>query len=147
MTRDEFNAFCGSLAHTTHVVQWGGADVWKVGGKMFATMWDGDDPYAGITFKASPMSYELLRTEPGLRPAPYLASRGLKWLQRVSDESMGDDDLRLYLKHSYDLVMAGLPRKTRVAPGGEAAPPLSRPAAPGRARGSARGTRRGSRPS
>ena len=33
MTYEEFNAFCGSLPATTHVVQWGGADVWKVGGK------------------------------------------------------------------------------------------------------------------
>ena len=36
MTRDEYNAFCASLPATTHVVQWGGADVWKVGGKVFA---------------------------------------------------------------------------------------------------------------
>ena len=36
MTLDEYNAFCGSLPSTTHVVQWGGADVWKVGGKVFA---------------------------------------------------------------------------------------------------------------
>ena len=30
-----YNAFCKSLPHTTHVVQWGDADVWKVGGKVF----------------------------------------------------------------------------------------------------------------
>jgi len=27
MTRDEFNAFCAALPQTTHVVQWGNADV------------------------------------------------------------------------------------------------------------------------
>ena len=36
MTRDEFNSFCDGLTATTHVVQWGNADVWKVGGKVFA---------------------------------------------------------------------------------------------------------------
>jgi predicted DNA-binding protein (MmcQ/YjbR family) len=36
MTRDEFNAFCAALPQTSHVVQWGNADVWKVGGKVFA---------------------------------------------------------------------------------------------------------------
>ena len=36
MTHDEFNAFCASLPAVTHVVQWGGSDVWKVGGKVFA---------------------------------------------------------------------------------------------------------------
>ena len=32
MTTDDYNAFCGGLPRTTHVVQWGGADVWKIGG-------------------------------------------------------------------------------------------------------------------
>ena len=36
MTPDEYNRFCASLHATTHVVQWGGAHVWKVGGKVFA---------------------------------------------------------------------------------------------------------------
>jgi predicted DNA-binding protein (MmcQ/YjbR family) len=113
MSPDEFNAFCRSLPHTSHVVQWGGAHVWKVGGKLFAAMWDGPDKNAGVTFKTSPISYEILRTQPGLRPAPYLASRGIKWIQRFSDDSMSDDDLKAYLKQSYDLVFAALPKKQR----------------------------------
>ena len=36
MTFEEFNDFCSSLPATSHVVQWGGSDVWKVGVKMFA---------------------------------------------------------------------------------------------------------------
>ena len=36
MTLDDYNGFCASLPGTTHVVQWGGAHVWKVGGKVFA---------------------------------------------------------------------------------------------------------------
>ena len=46
MTLDEYNGFCASLAATTHVVQWGGAHVWKVGGKVFAIAgWnDGEQP-------------------------------------------------------------------------------------------------------
>ena len=53
MTYDEFNAFCRSLPHTTHVVQWGGSHVWKVGGKVFAIGgWD-NGKYPGITFKVS----------------------------------------------------------------------------------------------
>ncbi|WP_348541452.1 MmcQ/YjbR family DNA-binding protein [Sulfitobacter albidus] len=38
MTRDELCQFCASLPHATHVVQWGGADVYKVGGKLFAVV-------------------------------------------------------------------------------------------------------------
>ncbi len=36
MTYDEYNAFCAALPATSHVVQWGGSQVWKVGGKVFA---------------------------------------------------------------------------------------------------------------
>ena len=34
--------FCAALPATSHVVQWGGSHVWKVGGKLFAIGgWDG----------------------------------------------------------------------------------------------------------
>jgi predicted DNA-binding protein (MmcQ/YjbR family) len=115
MTPAQFNRFCGSLPHSEHVVQWGGAHVWKIGGKLFAAMWDGDGKNAGVTFKPSPMGYDILRTQPGLRPAPYLASRGIKWIQRFSDAGMSDDDLRMYLKQSYALALKGLPGKRRDA--------------------------------
>ncbi|MGI9463167.1 MAG: MmcQ/YjbR family DNA-binding protein, partial [Aestuariivirgaceae bacterium] len=65
MTYDEFNAFCRALPVTTHVVQWGGADVWKVGGKVFAIGGWGDDQPA-FTFKVSEIGYEVLRDQPGL---------------------------------------------------------------------------------
>lgn len=78
-------------------------------------MWDGADKNAGITFKASPTSFELLKDQPGLRPAPYLAKRGIKWIQRFSDESMSDAELKAYLKQSYDLVFESLPQKLRTA--------------------------------
>jgi len=115
VTPAAFNAFCASLPHSTHVEQWGGAQVWKVGGKLFAAMWDGDAPNAGITFKVTPLAFELLRDQPGLRPAPYLASRGMKWIQRVSDASMSDEDLKLYLRQSHELALARLTRAQRQA--------------------------------
>lgn len=114
MKASVYNAFCKSLPHATHVNQWEGADVWKIGGKVFAIFapesWG---RHAGITFKVTPMSYELLKTQPGLRPAPYFASRGIKWVQRFSAESMSDADLKRYLRASYDQVLAGLSRKKR----------------------------------
>ena len=51
MTKDEFNSFCGSFAATSHVVQWGGADVWKVVDKVFAIAWWDDDAEPAITFE------------------------------------------------------------------------------------------------
>lgn len=111
MGQGEFNAFCSSLPHTTHVVQWGGADVWKVGGKVFAIGgWDGGKE-RGITFKVSALAYEILKDHEGCRPAPYLASRGMKWIQRISTKSMSDKALKDYLRESHRIVALGLPKK------------------------------------
>jgi predicted DNA-binding protein (MmcQ/YjbR family) len=111
MTYDEFNAFCGALRATTHVVQWGGAHVWKVGGKVFAIGgWD-NGGNAHITFKTSELSYEILREQPGLRPAPYLASRGMKWIQHYAEPGLSDDELHRYLAESHRIVSLGLTKK------------------------------------
>jgi len=111
----EMHRFCMSLPGATHVVQWGGSDVYKVGGKVFAIGSSDPDDKTRLTFKASEMSFEMLKAEPGVRPAPYLASRGFKWLQRFDDRTLDDQALRDYVRQSHGMVMAGLSKKTRVA--------------------------------
>ncbi len=113
MTRDDFNQFCGSLPMTSHVEQWGGSDVWKVGGKVFAICGWHDNTVPGITFKTAESIYEMLRAMPGLRPAPYFASRGMKWIQRHDNPGLSDDDLRYYIAESHRLVASGFSRKKR----------------------------------
>jgi predicted DNA-binding protein (MmcQ/YjbR family) len=112
MTRDDFNAFCAGLPVTTHVVQWGGSDVWKVGGKVFA-IGVPTSRMMVVTFKVSPLSYDLLKELPGLRPAPYLASRGFKWIQHHAKPGLSDADLRAYVIESHRLVSLGLSHKKR----------------------------------
>ncbi len=115
MTLDDYNGFCRSLPATTHVVQWGGSHVWKVGGKVFAIAgWDeGDTTNVAVTFKVSEMAFDILKEQPGCRPAPYLASRGMKWIQRTSGASMDDEALRDYLRESRRLVALKLPKRLR----------------------------------
>jgi predicted DNA-binding protein (MmcQ/YjbR family) len=112
MNRDDLNAFCASLPQATHVVQWGNADVYKVAGKVFAVIGMGDTG-ASVTFKASDMAFEILSDSPGVRPAPYMASRGLKWLQHHAEPGLSDDSLRDHIRASYDMVLAGLSKKRR----------------------------------
>jgi predicted DNA-binding protein (MmcQ/YjbR family) len=111
MTYEEYNAFCKSLPQTTHVVQWGGAHVWKVGGKMFAVGGWNDDGVTGVTFKVSEIAFEVLKDRPGLRPAPYLASRGMKWIQHYAKPGLSDKDLREHLAESHRIVSLGLTKK------------------------------------
>ena len=113
MTLDDYNAFCGSLPHSHHVVQWRGAHVWKVDTKVFAIARFDAGEAERITFKCSPFSYDILKEQPGLRPAPHLASRGMTWIQRISDDGMDDGGLRDYLAESHRLVALGLPKKLR----------------------------------
>src|SRR5690606_27341289 len=111
MTYDEYNAFCASLPATTHVVQWGGAHVWKVGGKVFAIGGWSQAGLTGITFKVSRVSFEILKDRPGLRSAPYLASRGMSWIQHFEAPGLADRDLKDYLRLSHKLVSQGLSLK------------------------------------
>ncbi|UWR53964.1 MmcQ/YjbR family DNA-binding protein [Phaeobacter inhibens] len=126
MTREEFNSFCATFPATSHVVQWGNADVWKAGGKVFAICgWaDGKDAF---TFKTGEIAFEVLQERPGVRPAPYLASRGMKWLQHFKDPGLSDAELKEQISLSYNLVTAGLSKRKRAElgipepqPGGEA---------------------------
>ncbi|MCG8595120.1 MAG: MmcQ/YjbR family DNA-binding protein [Kiloniellales bacterium] len=111
MTYEEFNSFCASLPATSHVVQWGGSHVWKVGGKVFAIGGWHEDEEARFTFKVSDIAYEILQEQPGLRPAPYLASRGMKWIQHFEKPGLSDDDLKDYLRESHRIVSLGLSKK------------------------------------
>jgi len=112
VTYEQFNAFCRGLPATTYVVRWGGAHVWKVGGKVFAIGgWADGNP--AFTFKTSDLSYEVLKDQPGLRPAPYLASRGMKWIQHYAAPGLDDDALEDYLRQSHRIVSGGLSKKTQ----------------------------------
>jgi predicted DNA-binding protein (MmcQ/YjbR family) len=120
LTPAQFNTFCKSLPHTVYVTQWGGAHVWKVGGpqgKLFAAAWFDDSSTAGITFKCSDMSFEMLKEVEGCRPAPYLASRGMKWIQRFKDTGLADKSLKVYLRESHKLAAQGLTKKQQRALG------------------------------
>ena len=112
MTREGFNAYCAGFPGATHVVQWGNADVWKVGGKVFAIGgWaEGRDAF---TFKVSDLAFEVLTDRPGIHPAPYMASRGLKWVQHHAAPGLPEPELRDHIAASYDMIAAKLPRRTR----------------------------------
>lgn len=110
MTYEEFNAYCHAKTATTYVQQWGNAHVWKVGGKVFAIGgWAEDRP--AYSFKTSELDFQILSDEPGFRPAPYMASRGMKWIQQYQETQRGDEELKYYLDESYRLVSLGLTKK------------------------------------
>lgn len=96
------------------MIQWGNADVWKVGPKVYAICgWNsGKDAF---TFKASELGFEVLSDMPGIRPAPYMASRGLKWVQVYDEPGLSEHELKEHVKASYDMVYAKLTKAQKAA--------------------------------
>jgi predicted DNA-binding protein (MmcQ/YjbR family) len=46
----------------------------------------------------------------------------LSWIQRIDPGSLSDYDLKDYVRQSYAMVLAALPKKTQGALGGRASP-------------------------
>jgi len=111
MTNDEFNKFCGSLSATTYVMQWNNSHVWKIGGKVFAIGGLGKNNQPAFIFKTSDLNFDFLSDMPGYKPAPYFASRGMKWIQHYISSAQTDEELTYYLKESYRIVSLGLTKK------------------------------------
>lgn len=117
MDYDHFNQFCAALPATTYVQQWGDSHVWKVGGKVFAIGGWGENNQPAYTFKASNLNFEFLSQQAGYRPAPYLANRGLKWIQQIDTAGSLDDDLKYYLQSSYRMIALALSKRKQQALG------------------------------
>ncbi|MFT6656997.1 MmcQ/YjbR family DNA-binding protein [Maritalea sp.] len=112
LTRKEFEEFCFALPKVTHVVQWGNASVFKIGGKIFAiySRWDGGDRDI-ISFKCSDQSFSILPTQDGIQQAKYLARA--KWVQ-ISDKAGWDDETcHAYIKQAYDIISSKLTKRIR----------------------------------
>ena len=110
MTYKEFDRVCAALPAATKVVQWGGAHVWKVGGKVFAIGGCSNDDWPHITFKCSPPSFDLLTEEPGLPPMPYSSPPGANWRPCSEWPGLSKADLRRYIAQSHRIVAEKLTR-------------------------------------
>lgn len=107
--------FALSLPHTTVVKQWGECLVFKVAGKMFLILVLEAGTVERATFKCTPEEFDELTAIDGITQAPYCAKR--RWAQIADFAALSEAELNARIRRSYDLVAAGLPKKTRVALG------------------------------
>src|SRR5207302_464093 len=94
-----------ALPAVTKVIQWGGSDVYKVGGKVFAIC--GDD---GVSFKVTEIGFVALTEAGPGRQAPYCAKG--QWVN-VPLNGASDADLTDWLASAHGLIAAKLTRKLR----------------------------------
>ena len=110
MDVDFVRGVCRKLPGTTEHVQWGADLVFKVGGKMYAVTPLEPAPVC-LSFKCSPEDFADLTERPGIIPAPYLARA--QWVALESEDALPAVEIRRYLKQSYELVFAKLPKKAQ----------------------------------
>ncbi len=106
MTRDEVALAAHALPAVTAVVQWGGSDVYKVGGKVFAVC----GLPGGLSFKVSPIGFLVLTEDGPARQAPYFAKG--HWVN-ISLDEVDAADVVGWLATAHSLMAAKLTKKVR----------------------------------
>ena len=110
MTLNRIRAICLRFPGVTEQIQWGDDLVFKIGGKMFAVASLADGGSA-VAFKCTPEDFVLLTEREGVVPAPYLARA--HWVSLAGFDILSPAELAARLRNSYDLAIAGLPKKRR----------------------------------
>ncbi|HEY2551977.1 MAG TPA: MmcQ/YjbR family DNA-binding protein [Streptosporangiaceae bacterium] len=112
MTRDEVLSLCAGLAGSAEDYAFGdGVAVFKVAGRMFALV-PLDGTPASMNLKCDPdLALELRAQYPSVRPGYHQNKR--HWNTVDLDGSVDDGELRWMVSHSYELVVASLPRAVR----------------------------------
>lgn len=80
---------------------------------MFAIGGLGQSNKPAFTFKVSEHNFNVLKDQPGFRPAPYLASRGMSWIQQYDAPKNTDKELEYYLQESHRLFLWASPKNCK----------------------------------
>lgn len=109
MTLEEITAHCLSHRGASHVVQWMGSQVYKVGGKLFAV----HAPESGhLTVKCDSEDTAKMLIEVGAaRRAPHLPRGG--WVA-FDPASIDASELRARITQSYQTIHDALPKAARI---------------------------------
>lgn len=99
--------FCRALPAVTEDIKWGNDLCFSVAGKMFCVA--GLEGTLTVSFKVRDEEFDELASSPGMRPAPYVARYRWVLVEEVGRLSRGEWEH--YLRQSYDLVRAKLPKK------------------------------------
>jgi len=107
MDLDKLRAICMSFPGATEGLKWEDHICFMVGEKMFCVTSEG----GGANVKVTPEQFEELIEREGIVPAPYMARN--KWLYIERFSALKPKEWNFYLRQSYDIIRAGLPKKVR----------------------------------
>jgi predicted DNA-binding protein (MmcQ/YjbR family) len=114
VTADALRSWCLAKPGVTEEFPFSeGVSVFKIAGKMFALSSLEGRPLQ-VSVKCDPdLAVGLRRAHPAIRPGYHLNKR--HWNTVTLDGSLADEAIAQMVEDSYDLVVAGLPRRTREA--------------------------------
>jgi len=112
ITRVEVRAACAALAGVTSDYPFGPeVQIFRVGGKIFSLL---SETSPSVSLKCDPGLAEILRQSfQAIVPGYHLNKR--HWNTVSLDGSVPDAQVRELIQHSYDLVLASLPKKQRAS--------------------------------
>ncbi|MBX3699623.1 MAG: MmcQ/YjbR family DNA-binding protein [Dokdonella sp.] len=109
----DLDDLCARWPGATRAIKWEVDLVWSVAGKMFVALCTLGPDRGRLSFKVEPEQYAALSGRPGMMPAPYTGS--MFWISVTEPERFSTADLAAWVRGSYDLVRATLPKKTQDA--------------------------------
>ena len=109
MNIEELRIFCLSLPGVTEDIKWGDNLVFSVAEKMFCLA--DLEPPLQVAFKVPEEEFEALAASPGVIQAPYFAK--MKWIKVLDEGRFSREEWEQFIRLSYELVKAKLPRKIR----------------------------------
>ena len=112
MNVDALRAYCLSFPEATENLQWGDDLCFKVCGKIFVTVALTAVPQKAC-FKCTPEVFAELTEREDIAPAPYVGR--YKWVILNRLDALSADELRRFIRDSYEMVAAKAPKVGRRA--------------------------------
>jgi len=109
MNIEELRAFCLSLPAVTEDIKWGDNLVFSVGEKLFCLA--DLTPPLRVSFKVPEEQFAELAGTTDIIQAPYFARN--MWISVLNESRLSRQQWEHFLRQSYRLVKAKLPKKTR----------------------------------
>ena len=110
MNIEDLQFICRELKGTTEDIKWEDHLCFNVGGKIYLITSPDNVPQTA-SFKTSEEDFISLTERDGISPARYLAR--YKWVQLDDINRLDDNEWKVYIRKSYDLVFNKLTRKAK----------------------------------
>lgn len=110
MHLEDLQSICKKFPGTTEDIKWENHLCFCVGEKMYCITGLDETPVTA-SFKTSDEDFEILSARKGFKPAPYLARN--KWVFIEDISLLSKKEWETYLKRSYEIIKAKLPKKLR----------------------------------